>query len=54
MMDTIVKIMVEVLLILATVMKEIKQNKVSKLKLPLCFRQQAIGIMLTVEIQKSL
>ena len=35
MTDTIVKIMVEVLLILAIVTKEIKRNKASKSKLPL-------------------
>ena len=35
MTDTIVKIMVEVLIILAIVTKEIKRNKASKSKLPL-------------------
>jgi hypothetical protein len=53
MTDTIVKIMAEILLILAIVTKEIKRNKASKLKLPLCSGQRAIGITLTVEIQKS-
>jgi hypothetical protein len=53
MTDTIVKIMVEVLIILAIVTKEIKRNKASKSKLPLSSGQRAIGITLTVELQKS-
>lgn len=51
MTDTIVKIMVEVLLILAIVTKEIQWNKASKSKLPLLWA--AIGITLTVEFRKG-
>jgi len=51
MTDTIVKIMVEVLLILAIVTKEIKRNKASKLKLPLCSGQR-LGSRLLLKFRK--
>jgi hypothetical protein len=50
MTDTIVKIMVEVLLILAIVTKEIKRNKASKLKLP--FSGQRLGSRLLLKFRK--